>query len=484
MIKSKSKNKLIKNFSIYLVGSGLVGALNFLLIPVYSAKLSPVDFGKLSLIIIALALTKYVLNLGQEAVMTIKYYKFDIEEHSKAIYSIFINYIVMSVFLMLIIYLFKDVILRFFDVEQDSFFLIKFLLITFFTLYSEFFFTLLRTEQKPKKYVIHIVSFVAIKLSLLIYYIVFLETGYLGFMNANLIASALFFIVSLSYMFKNYPCKYYKLDKSFVKNIILLGIPLVPGAILSLVIASGDQFVFKYYGLAVALGLYAMGYKFATILNSFIITPYIKTVVPICMKKGAKDIQDYITFLKSAVEKYYAYMMILLMLGYVFFRQVFYLIIDEQYHQGFDFIIIVMLALVINGVFQLFCMTLLLKEKVYLNVIITSVSSVLNIGLNLILIPKLGLYGAAYATLISYIACLVFGYYLNNKYIKVNYNLSSFFAQTALLIICILIYNKIDASIDLWAYEIAIKLTVGLIFGYIFYSKNWIFKKRQIERPD
>ena|SRR5690606_6339790 len=55
--------------------------------------------------------------------------------------------------------------------------------------------------------------------------------------------------------------------------------------------------------------------------------------------------------------------------------------------------------------------------------VIAIVGAIVTIAMNIILVPKIGYYGSAWATLGSYVVMLLLSYYLGNKKHPVKYNL-------------------------------------------------------------
>ena len=116
------------------------------------------------------------------------------------------------------------------------------------------------------------------------------------------------------------------------------------------------------------------------------------------------------------------------------------------------------------------------KENIFF--IATVISSVVNIILNIILIPRFGASGAAFTTLVAEIVVLIICKFNADRYLRLKKDKdmkSVFVGSIIIALICILV-NKIF-SIDL------LKIIVSFIFSLVAYTivlflmKNSLFEK-------
>jgi O-antigen/teichoic acid export membrane protein len=119
------------------------------------------------------------------------------------------------------------------------------------------------------------------------------------------------------------------------------------------------------------------------------------------------------------------------------------------------------------------------KSVAYINLF----AAALNIGLNFILIPKLGMMGAAINTLIAFIALVILTYIVSNKYYKIEYETG----KILLLIILATIIYFICLPLNNLSIFIAliIKITITLLFPFLlilfkFYELNEILTIKKI----
>ena len=61
-------------------------------------------------------------------------------------------------------------------------------------------------------------------------------------------------------------------------------------------------------------------------------------------------------------------------------------------------------------------------DKTYVGAIISVVGAMITIVMNVILVPKIGYFGAAWATLACYVSMVIIGYITEQKYYPIPYN--------------------------------------------------------------
>lgn len=169
--------------------------------------------------------------------------------------------------------------------------------------------------------------------------------------------------------------------------------------------------------------------------------------------------------------KYYWLVMFTLLIGYfVISKEVYQLIINVKYIESYNIIAIVLIGVILWGASNLLGTTIIMREKTGKMFLFTSVSVIVNIGLNFILIPKYGIYDAAVATLLSYILQFIMIFVYTQKLIFIYYDYkfifkSSFVCLCFFALILFLYYLEINVIIRL-----SLKIISFLLFGVIAYK--------------
>jgi O-antigen/teichoic acid export membrane protein len=225
-----------------------------------------------------------------------------------------------------------------------------------------------------------------------------------------------------------------------------------------------------YSGLSI-VGIFSVGYNFAELISYFIVNPFGQALAPVLFKQFTQS-KDAYKETMSRVFKYYWLAMFCVMIAYfVILREVFQLFIGAEYMEGYNIIAILLFGVIFSGVAtNILGATVVMKEKTGKMFLFTFISAFLNIGLNFILIPRYGMYGAAIATSLSYVLHFFMIYSYTQKLVFVSYNykfilksiiISLFFFT---LILC-LSYLKVNVAIIL-----VLKAITFLFFTILSYK--------------
>jgi O-antigen/teichoic acid export membrane protein len=98
-------------------------------------------------------------------------------------------------------------------------------------------------------------------------------------------------------------------------------------------------------------------------------------------------------------------------------------LVGPEYWAGLQIVPIVLLAYLINGMYSVFVAGIYIEEKSIYVPFITGTGALVNVIVNFLLIPVLGITGAALATLASYFVMALGYYYVTQKFFKVKYEL-------------------------------------------------------------
>ncbi|NVK28131.1 MAG: oligosaccharide flippase family protein [Flavobacteriia bacterium] len=142
---------------------------------------------------------------------------------------------------------------------------------------------------------------------------------------------------------------------------------------------------------------------------------------------------------------------------------------DEAFWVGIDVLPILLLANVILGLHTNISIWYKLADRTSFGMVITGIGLVFTIGLNVYLIPKIGIMGAAWATLASYTAMATASYLFGQKYYPIPYPIGT-----------ILFYLFISSVLGYLAFEYArpdFLIQLGCIVAFV---ATVAFKERKL----
>jgi O-antigen/teichoic acid export membrane protein len=198
-------------------------------------------------------------------------------------------------------------------------------------------------------------------------------------------------------------------DGAFLRAALRFSFPLVVAEISWVVLDSGDRFFIQHYLGAQPLGFYAAAYGIAIYLQDVMMAPLQLALFPICMKvwnsEGKKATQD---FLSRSLDQFLLAAVAVVCVAMVTSRDVIVLLASKKFQQAHTLLPFLVVGLVLSAVTIYFRPGLLIHKRASRIASATFYACILNIALNIVLLPRIGLRGAALATMVSYAGIVVF----------------------------------------------------------------------------
>jgi O-antigen/teichoic acid export membrane protein len=198
-------------------------------------------------------------------------------------------------------------------------------------------------------------------------------------------------------------------DAGFLRTAIAFSMPLMAAEISWVVLDSGDRFFVQHYLGAQALGFYAAAYGIAIYLQDVLMAPLQMALFPICMRvwntQGKKATQD---FLSRSLDQFILIAVAVVCVAIVTSRDVIVLLASRKFQEAHTLLPYLVIGLVLSAVTIYFRPGLMIHKRAAKIAVATFYASILNIALNMVLLPRIGLVGAAIATTVSYGGIVVF----------------------------------------------------------------------------
>jgi len=471
LFKILFKNYLTKAFSSFSMTQGITAVTNFCLVAVYTKILPPEDFGKLSMIWIFIVMLSMLVDGRLNTAFSIRYYKLNKEENTKNIYSIFIyNMAVLMAFCFLLL-LFPALALKLSGVCIARNELGIVILLILCMLLGNFYTNILIISQRPKSYLFVNIIFNCVLILFTVLFLVILKGGYLSYLKAYLAAYSVISIMGLRYFLFYFPPDIKKVFSfNNLRELLKIGIPLVPAGLSLMLLTWANRYILNLYvGLAV-VGIFSVGYKFTEIIDRFITMPFGQAVAPMMFKQYATNQDEYKKNLGRIMKYYWIMILGVIILYFVVLREAFELFIGSKYINGYYIIPIVLLGIVFMGAGGLLSGIIIVKEKTGKIFLFTLAVVLFNIILNFILIPRFEMYGAATATLLSYILqfLAIFTYAQKLLYVRYDY---AFMVKSFIVSFCFLgVVFAVSCIRFSVIYALLIKMTIFVLFLYVSYK--------------
>lgn len=188
-----------------------------------------------------------------------------------------------------------------------------------------------------------------------------------------------------------------------IRKYLKYGLPLVPNSLfLWLVNSSGRYFLTHYKGLG-EVGIYSAGFTIANVMTLFFM-PISFVLFPVISKLWGEGKRKAVAENITRANRWYLVLAVPGAFGLSFLAEpIVTLLSSKEFMGGADVIFFLALANLFYGIYQINLYGALLLEK---NLKLTgyfAVAGVLNVLLNFVLVPWIGLQGAALAMLLSFL---------------------------------------------------------------------------------
>ncbi len=420
-IKSLSKDTLI-----YGTNTIIGRFLNFFLIPFYTHKFLPAEYGIVAVLYSYIAMLNVFFSIGLES----GYMKFastgEVGTKKQNFSNPFIIVFVNSLFLAALIFSFAQELTGIFQIEEKYSYLIRYsALILFFDTIVLIPFAFLRLHNQAR-------SFAGIKITNIVINVImnFVLISYFNFgieavFISNLISSVVTFLMLIPVLLKNVD---FTFNKDLIKELLLFSIPYIPAGIAANIVQVISRPILKYLTDDKTVGIYQANYRLG-IFMMLIVSMFEFAWRPFFLN-NAKDPDAKKIFSKVLTVFILVSSFIFLMLS-VFIEDIVkmslpfgYNLIGKAYWAGLSIVPVILFAYLLNGIYVNFMAGIYIEKKTKYLPIITGAGAAANIIFNFILIPEFSYMGAAIATLISYLVMMLGNYYVSNKYYRIDYEYS------------------------------------------------------------
>jgi O-antigen/teichoic acid export membrane protein len=189
-------------------------------------------------------------------------------------------------------------------------------------------------------------------------------------------------------------------------------LPLIPNAALYWVINSSDRYVIVHFLNLEQVAIYSATYRLAQ-LGAFFLSPIAFVLFPTISKQWEEGKKDLTKRYVRGASRYYIMLALPAMVGiYWLGPSLLRMLTTSEFVIDRLLLLYIALGVCFIGLYQLYVYTIHLKEQTrFLPFVFLGVAG-LNLGLNFIMVPRIGITGAAIATVISYFIqfCIIYGY--------------------------------------------------------------------------
>lgn len=476
---------VVRDTAIYGLSSIIGRFLNYLLVPIYTAKLAAASggYGVITNIYAYVALVLVILTCGMETT----FFRFanKLEENPHTVYATILGIVgSLSLAFAVLILLFLPTIAGCLGYEDHPEYVGIMAVCVAIDAFQAISFSWLRYKKRPVKFAALKLLFIILNITLNILYFVVLPALYarypetIGYIyrpdvgvgyafGLNLVCTALitpFFIPELKDGLKG------RFDKALMKRMLAYSWPILILGIAGILNQTADKMIFPLvYGDAeagkVQLGIYGACVKIAMIM-AMITQAFRYAYEPFVFGK-AQDKNSKQTY--ATAMKFFIIFTLLAFLCVIGYMDILKRIISPDYWEGLKVVPIVMAAEIMMGVYFNLSFWYKLIDKTIWGTWFSLSGCAVLIAINVMFIPRYGYMACAWGGFAGYATSMLLSYWVGQKKNPIDYPLKSIGTYVLIAILFYAFMNALPQDWPVWT-RLGINTVLIMLFaGHILY---------------
>ena len=418
MSDSKISN-FIKGSAILVLANMMIKAINFFLLPLYTKYLTPTELGISDSITNVTAILMPILMLGLDSAFSAFYFDERTEEHkSKVFNTSLITLIVAGITPFIIAIFSKDISLWLFNTEKHQILVAVSLITISFNLWYTPYALHARMENRMLLFAAVNVSASLLMIASNIVFVSVMQLGAFALILSSALVQLFQLLAYLVFLPKLF--KYKEYDKALLHRMLKYSIPLIPTAIAAWFLNLSDRYFLLHYFSAAEVGIYGIGARFSSllsVLSNAVFTAYTTFAF------DKKDDEDAKYQYKRVLSFYYMILMITCIIVTMWGKEIIELMSNSAYGAAYLLLPGLLFGQVMYGISVIVGYGLSFTKRTNYILAANVIGALLNIVLNILLIPSFGPEAAAYTTYIGYFVMAILLYVFGQKFYPCDYGI-------------------------------------------------------------
>ncbi len=408
------KNLLFRNSIIYVISKVLKNALPFLLLPVLTRYLSPSDYGLVATFDVVLGVAFVFVGLSLRGAVSINYFQLEKKEFRDYVGNVLLIEVVGFVILFAIGLLVNSVLADLISFPENWILIILFVALC--RAIIQIALSLWQVRQQAISYGSFQIFQMALSICITLFLIIGIGKKWEGWFIGVSTSAFICAVISLLIMYRKNEFSL-SINKRYIKDALIFGVPLIPHAFSGLIKTGIDRFFLNSMIGTNATGIYVVGYQVGMIIG-VLATAFNQAWSPYLFKKLKENsFKEKVKIVKIT----YAYFAIILALSLIlslFAPFALKYLIGDSFQESTDYVIWIAFGYAGEGMYYMVVNYLFFVKKTYILAIISCITAIINTVLNYYFIIAYGPIGAAQATTISFFIGFLLTWALSAKIYK------------------------------------------------------------------
>ena len=454
---------LAKDTAIYGLSSIIGKFLNYLLVPLYTYKLaSEADYGIVTNLYAWTALLLVLLTYGMET----GFFRFANREDydSKSVYrTAYITLLSSSAFFALLVIGLQQPIANVLGYTDHP----EFIAMMFATVAADAFasipFAYLRKQQRPWLFAGLKLLFVMLNMAFAIFFIIILgKTDVMYVFLSNMLATGIQTLCLLPFTLP----KGGHFDWSILRAMLRYSLPLLVLGVAGIMNQTLDRILFPYLytgeDAETQLGIYGACFKVAMVMMMFTQAfRYAYEPFVFSKHKDRNSVEAY-----ADAMKYYIIFSFLILLGVIFYLDIFKFIISRAYWKGLLIVPVVLWTYVFQGIYFNLSFWYKLTDETKWGAYFSVIGLVITLLIQIIGVPIIGYWASCGSSLVCYFVIMLLSYFIGQKKAPIPYDLKRIGQYTVLTIVLLAIYYACRYLLGLHMWQLML-IGTGLLGIYL-----------------
>lgn len=462
------KKLFIQRIGLVGITNVLVALSSLILLPILTKNLSIQDYGIWVQVTITIGLIPALATLGLPFSMVrflpvIKGKK----EISEYFYSLTGVVLLTSLLVSFLFFLFAGFIGKY--LFDGNIFIAQLLpIIIFFACINYLLINYFRTFNQMKIYSLFL--FIQTYLNVILAsYLIILGYGIFGAVIGLLIAQIFIFIFMFLIIILDIGITIPRFQK--IREHLSFGLPTMPSSMSYWIVDSSDRYIIGIILGTAFVGYYSPGYTLGNLIAMFFF-PIATVLTPMISKYYDNNEIDEVKSLLKYSLKFFLFLGIPSVFGLYFLSKPILLILttSEIASNGYIITPIIAISAIFYGLYGIYSQIFVVEKKTKIIGVIWIVLAILNISINMILIPILGILAAGITTLLAYFLAFFITYLASKKHIK-------FSLEYKFYLKCIFASTCMSSIFILFKPESIINIFLLVVLGLVVYVSIFVILK-------
>lgn len=450
-----------KDTLIYGMGSFAVTAVAVFLLPVYARYLTQAEYGAYSVLRVVMVVLNILFDLGVSSTLVRFYFDDQSDEDRRRLLGtawLFIQVVALTMTAGLAVSAgFWSHLLV--GPSGKAIYWQIVVMQAFFATGLNLPQVIYRARRQPSRFAVLSFANAAVMVAATAYFVVWRHMGLVGALLGMLAAAVIFYVVGMVITLPNIRVSVWW---SKLKEVLAFALPLIPHSLAAWVLNFADRLLLRKFGSLAEVGVYSYGYTIGMAMSLVVLATQ-KSWPQFVFSSHAEMEEGKAKALFSRTASYYMIFLAFAALTLaVYSPQVLLVLAGGKYAAAGKVIPMISMAYLFLGLYTVVGVGVGIKKKSRYYFIATGSGAVANVAMNLVLIPRFGMVGAAISTVAAYVVMSGAIYVVSQRLYHVAYEQLRIALTFVIALVVFILSTFVHAS-----FGVSVALKLGLLALYV-----------------